>query len=648
MSAFADTSTGFARFLAIGLMLSLAAGCTPLASFVVHEQRSLAIREPDQIPTAPLPKIAAPPTVLAPTITGKTMEISLDDAIRIALANTKVVRVLAGTSATSSGRTIYDPAVVNTSVDVAKAAFDPVVTAKNFFTRGESPQAFFAANPTGAAIAGTRIDNYELGLGISKKSVTGGTVSLDGSLVSSRFEPGPAPLNPQERGSLTMSYTQPLLQGAGPAVNLAPIVIARINTERSYFQLKDSTQELVRGVVEAYWQMVFARTDVWARKQQVEQSDHFHKRAEARLKVGLGTKGEAAQAQVSLLNFRAGLVAAEANLLQREAALRNLLGLPPEEPERFVPITPPTPVRLDPKWDEIVKLAQEMRPDLIELALVLEADQQSIVQAKNLALPKLDATMFYRWNGLEGDTPTGTRISTGPGQFADWSMGVNFSVPLGLRQGRAQLRNAELVLMTDRANLEQGLHSATHALAANMRNLAQYHQQYKTFHDMRVAARINLEQQFSRYTSGSGIFLEVLQAMTDWGNAVSSEAQSLALYNTELANLERQTGTILESHGIRFAEERAGFIGPLGRLGHRREYPSAVSPAPNALRYPDRGEQLEKVLEKDVPSFKEPLKKVPPPPPPKKDAPPPAAKQAEPPPRPPTFAPARLGAPQNP
>jgi outer membrane protein TolC len=605
------------------LFLLLVVGCTPRAGvlpFVTQEQRHFALREPSEIDTAPLPTVPEPPTVTHPTITGKVMELSLDEAIRIALANAKVVRVLAGTTAVSSGRTIYDPAIVNTSIDVAKAAFDPVVTAKNAFTRSETPIAVFdPTSPVGASIPHSRTDNYELGLGITKRLVTGGTVGVDGSLVSSRFVPGPAPLNPQERRALTVSLTQPLLKDAGVQANIAPIVIARINTERSYFQLKDSMQETVRSVVEAYWQVVFARTDVWARRQQVEQGQYAFLFAEAQQKVGRGNAADTAQAKVAYANFRASLVGAEANLLQREAALRNLLFLPPTEPERFVPTTPPTPERYQPKWEEIVRLAQEMRPDLIELALILEADQQSIIQARNQALPQLDATTFYRWNGLEGDAPSGTRIGTSAGQFADWTAGINFSVPIGLRQSRAQLRNAELVLVSDRANLEQGLHSTLHILAENMRNLAQFHEQYKAFQETRVAARINLEAQVAAYKvggvkAGGLFFLNVLQAITDWGNAVSSEAQALAQYNIELANLERQTGTILETHGVRFFEERSAFAGPLGRLQKHRKYPTSMPPSANAPRYPDKGEPAEKMLERDVPSFRDPKEKMPMPP----------------------------------
>jgi outer membrane protein TolC len=597
------------RILPAVLLIVLLGGCSlrpGLIPLVVSEQRTLDVRAPAEIIKAPLPEIPEPATVSRPAPTGDVLNLPLDEAIRISLRNSQVVRVLAGTTAVSSGQTIYDPAIANTAIDVAKSTFDPVITARNLFNRTETPfAAFDPLDPTGARISGTRIDNHELGLGISKKLVTGATVSLDSAWNTDRFTPGPAPLNPQHRSALTLGLTQPLLAGAGIDANIAPILVARINTERSYFQFKDSVQGLVRGTIEAYWQVVFARTDVWARRQQVQQGTAAFVLAESRREAGFGTDGDVAQAKLALMNFRATLVGSEANLLQREAALRNILGLPPTVPERFVPTTPPTPERFNPKWSEIVNLAASMRPDLIELALILEADQQNIIQANNQALPKVDATAFYRWNGLDGQAPSGAHIGADANQFTDWTVGVNFSVPLGLRKSRAALRNAELILMADRANLDQGRHAAMHTLAANVRNLSQFYEQYLAFRETRTAARINLEQQGQNFAAGRSIFLNVLQAITNWGDAVSAEAQALAQYNIELANLEKETGTILETHGVRFMEERYGAIGPLGRLAHPRPYPMSVVPGPNAGHYPDQGQPAERSAEREVPSFQD-------------------------------------------
>jgi outer membrane protein TolC len=244
---------------------------------------------------------------------------------------------------------------------------------------------------------------------------------------------------------------------------------------------------------------------------------------------------------------------------------------------------------------------------LIELALILEADRQMLYQARNQARPRLDATMQYTWNGLEGTMPNGSEISTFGGRFTNWNLGVNFSVPVGLRQGRAALRQQELILFRDQANLDQGVLNATQLLALRVRNLAQFYDQYQAFREARVAARINLDRQLASYQRGRTILLNVLQAITDWGNSVSSESQSLAQYNSELANLEQETGTILETHGIRFFEERYCSLGPLGGLGKKKAYPEALPPGPNQDRYPTTNKPAEEFFDLEDPLKKKPI-----------------------------------------
>jgi len=411
------------------------------------------------------------------------------------------------------------------------------------------------------------------------------------------------------------------LRGAGVLANRVPIVLARIDTERSFFQLRDSLQELVRGVIEAYWSVVFARTDVWAREIQVQQADESLQRAESRLRTGFGDVTETAQARAALAQFRANLIAARANMLTREAALANILGLPPTEPVALVPTTPPTAERIEFDWNEVTQVAQVRRPDLIELKLVLEADQQRLLLARNQMQPNLDLVGLYRWNGLEGRMPDGTRIGTDGDSATDWTLGVNFSVPLFLRQERAAVRSAELLVTRDRAALEQGVHSARHILAVSFRNLDQFYLQYEAYREARDAARENLERQFAAYRVGQDvIFLNVLQAISDWGNSVSLQAQSLTQYNVELANLERETGTILETHGVFLYEDRFCSLGPLwldrkqGRL-----YPESIQPGENADRYPAGAEPAEQFFDlKDYPQ-RVPATDEPPPP---DDAPP--------------------------
>ena len=559
------------------------------------EQRTIQVRDPSQLPQYELPDLPPPPTVSNRTQDLEPRYLTLDDAIRIALQNDRAVRVLAGTTAVASGSTIYDAALTNTSIDTANARFDPTVFVNQSFNRLESPTAI--PDPLDPAnqslITGGANQNYNLGVGISKQNAYGGTAALNVTADSNRLSPGTFPLNPSRPASASLGYTQPLLQGGRLAPNLAPIMLARIDTERSYFQLKDSVQEQIRGVIEAYWNLVFARTDVWARRRQVDQLREAVRRIRARVAVTFDNRADQAQAELALANARAGLVVSEANVLQREAALRNILGIPPSDNSVYVPVTPPITDQFVADWRSIVSIAQERRPDLIELKLILEADNQLLIQVNNNALPRLDAVAQYRWNGLEGEMPNGTTLRSGPGQFTDWTLGVNFSVPIGLRAGRAGLRRAELLIARDRANLDQGMHATVHTLATNVRSLDQAYENYTAFKAAREASRVNLDSQILRYQTGQGILLNVLQAIADWGNSISGEANALAQYNVQLASLERQTGTILETHGVFLYEERYGSIGPLGRFASDVCYPESNPPTPNDERYGSGDEPAE-------------------------------------------------------
>jgi hypothetical protein len=234
-------------------------------------------------------------------------------------------------------------------------------------------------------------------------------------------------------------------------------------------------------------------------------------------------------------------------------------------------------------------------------------------------LPQLNLVGAYTFNGLDGTMGSGSTISTSPGQFSNWSIGVNFSVPIGLRQGRAQVRQGKLMIARDRANVEQSVHAAIHQLAATIRDLDSAYEQYVAYRETRDAATANLKTQFDLFKQGgpkSVIYLNVLQALNDWGNAVSSEAQQLLLYNTALATLERQTGTILETHGLVFFEERFRAVGP---LLCNEMYPYAQPPTGNPQLYPGTGQpgeesfdlknpvQRDKVVPEEQPKLKNPM-----------------------------------------
>jgi outer membrane protein TolC len=575
------------RTVKVGILLVCLAACALLAWSVASaqtsvgtlypEQRRIMSRTPTQLSRHALARVSGLDTVARP-MDKPPLYISLDEAIHTSLRNLAAVRVLAGNTAVASGRTIYDPGITNTTIDQQQARFDPTANIVNSWNQVAVPGAIFdPLDPSRASILGSQTRNFTTTSTLSKLNALGGTTTFGATAVPQNVTPRGA-LNPLTRSNLVLGYTQPLLQGAGRSANTAQIDVSRINTERAFYQYKDTLLEHVRGVVEAYWNLVFSRIDVWVRLRQVDQTKVALEIAESRMNAQIANIGDVLQARTTLANFQAQLIASQANRIQREAALRNIMGLPPADDRELIPTSPLKTDRYDYDWFKLCELAGQFRPDLIDLQLALEADQRLVDLADNIALPQLNAQALYRWSGLSGQQPNGTNLATGYSQFNDWTAGLAFAMPLGLRQARAGLRAAELTVMRDRVNLDQGLHQAVHLLATTVRGIDQTYEQYLAFIEARNAARLNLRRQVSLYRNGQSIYLNVLLAITDWGNSISSEANSLTNYNVQLANLERQTGTILETHAVSFYEEQFGGIGPWGRLAEPENYPAALRP----------------------------------------------------------------------
>jgi len=568
---------------------------------VVPERTNLSVRRPHEFSPAPLRHTLPPPVVGQAYLDRPQWRMSLDEAIGLALANSEVVRVLS-TGNGNSGSTVYDAAQSHTAIDEQQGVFDPTLTLQNNFTGTDTPNAVLdPTNPTGTRFVGGSAENHNFEMTLSQRYFNGGNASMRVSALGTRFPPpGVRALNPRNSSQVELTYVHPILRGAGWAVNRAPIVLAQLDTERTYYQYQDATQELVRGVIEAYWSVVFARTDLWARQKQLESFEAAFERQAARGEEGFANASEVAQTKVAFANSRASVISAEANLLTREAALRNILGIAPYGEQRFTPVTAPLDRRLDIDWDQMLIVASEQRPDLIQLKLALESDNQRLIQAENQTLPQLDATAQYRWNSLGGISPSGAPVASGGG-FDDYTLGLTFSTPLGRRASRASLRRQQITIARDRANLQQGLHGVSHVLANNLRTLALNWEQYEAFKEVREAATINLEQQLGEYDAGRAIFLNVLQAITDWGNAVSSEANALTQYNTALANLERQTGVILQTHGVSFFGESYSSVGPLIRFCKCRDYPYRLPPVGPATRYGGGDEPSEEAFDLRTP-----------------------------------------------
>lgn len=566
-----------------------------------------------------LPKVAKPRTTNDPEAE-EIWQMTLQEAIRIGLDNSEVVRVIAFgaqgipiggfeptplntgagagiASALGAGtlQSVYDPAIQETQIAQALSVFDTAFVTN--IAWGKSTQPFNNAVQGGTFnIGGTRTpvisvqDSANFQVGLQKRTATGAQLNITHNInwlyQNSTFLVTPSAYTT----NLQMSINQPLMgsapmpgQPAGPLVGLeanrAPIVIARINADAAVWRFKADIMAEVRSIEQQYWTLAQQHVQLWSAEKAVELAREIVNREQAELVVGKGTVADVAEAQQRLEQFNLDLVTRTADVITTERQLRNILGLPPADNRRIVPVTPPTEARLEPDWESSMAQMITFQPDIVQQQLLVRIAELQLLIARNQLLPQLNLSVLYQLNGLGERLDSAEAVMTGatikalepvisnqmsaagvnpaPGfynNFRTWQVGFNFSMPLGMRSPLANTRNAQYILLRQRAYLQQVVHQTVHSLARFFLEVDANYKQFKTASRLRAAAAERLAAQRAYYEEGRITIDRFLDAVSQYAQAVAQEAQFKTTYNISIAALEEAKGTLLAYNNISVAE----------------------------------------------------------------------------------------------
>jgi outer membrane protein TolC len=516
-----------------------------------------------QPPGLPLPE--EPPAVdsSGPHVAeydGQEWQLTLNDALCISLSNSGVVRILSGTDVSASSSTRYDPEIADTRLRAALAGFDPYVSSSVYSNWiKQPPDAVFGpglAEPT---------QRNEMGYTgfLAKPLTTGGEARIGyNPPLNYLFIPNngsSTSFNPLYSSNLEFTLRQPLLKGAGFKVNKAPIRIAQFGRDQVGLDTRQAVMASVRSVTEAYWALYSSRAASAVINDVVPLLERVAYIEEERMAVQRSVKADVAKAHAQLRAIRQQAVAAKAAIVQAELRLRNLMGIPPYDGYRIVPVSTPlvAPVTLDPAAS--IGIAKELRPDLQKQQLQIKTREHQLLIARNQGLPQVDALGTYRWNGVGNNLGDSLAQMYGT-YYHDFQAGVTMTMPLGRRVAAANIRAATLALVRERAMMQQALHSTTHQINSLVQEAAYAHQLY-TEADARLKANTDwLEGSKIRYENPppAGETADWLIAATnDYLTALRSQADAvtdtqafLARYNTALARLSEANGTILNDYDI--------------------------------------------------------------------------------------------------
>jgi outer membrane protein TolC len=468
--------------------------------------------------------------------------LTLDDAIKLALANNGTIKVDA-----------FSRSIARANLLAAYGQFDPALNFSR--SKSETYSLSLASVDNGFLPPATlvRTDAYALSLG--GVLPWGLSYSIGGSAQNQRGTYNSFSDAFQTFGGIQI--TQPLLRGFGFGGNasLLGVRVAKADRAISDWQYRQTVIDTVTNVVVAYSNLVFAHEYLRTAQRARDLAAGLVAENEKRFHVGSMSQNDVTSARAQMALREEGIVSAERLVRDSDNQLRLLLG------ERafsndgpLLAVDPPAMPEVTVRPTEDLKQAYELRPDYQQARLGLNRSRYNAAYARNQMLPQVDFVGSYGYAGLDQDFAASRRMVFNQENRA-YSAGVQVTVPLTFAQGRGRARAARLQLRKDEASLqlmEESIALTVTQAAGQVESTRKRVAAAKAARDLNDAL---LQAELKRLRAGTGSTFSVLYQQIQLTSADVQYAQALADQRRAIANYEHEIGTTLDDYHLTLTDQ---------------------------------------------------------------------------------------------
>jgi outer membrane protein len=494
--------------------------------------------------------------------------------------------------------TTYDP-IIQSSASIASVT-TPV---NNPFTTGNGVQSGFSSILSHS----TQFNNS-----YSQTFETGTNFSVAWDNNRSSSTAGANLLNPYVQSLLSVSFTQPLLNGFGLAMGTRNIRIAKNNRKIADWAFTAQAITTITNTITDYWELVYARENVRVNQQAVTVAQKLYDDNKKQLEIGSLAPLDVTRSESELATDTQNLIFAQTVQLQDEQILKNAISKDPLAANlinvQIIPTDlPKQPASIEAaSFEDAIKEAFAKRPELQEEALNLLNAEIDVKANRNALLPTLSVGGFYESQGLAGNSSIlgpSTVVSSGvPIVDATGAPVLNNGGPIfvgasaapvtGTMQqgfGTAQsqifhnvlpeyagqltltlpLRNRAAQAEYARAILSQRQLQTTerqlrNAALLDVRNsyiaLTQGRAQVAAAVKARELQQQTFDAEQKKYQLGASTVYTVIQTQRDLTLAQGNEIRALANLEEAKAGYERAVGRTLEVNHVTIADSKSGEV----------------------------------------------------------------------------------------
>lgn len=468
---------------------------------------------------------------------GAPLSLTLKDAIRMAIVKNLDVRA-----------ELYNPAQYEADINRNRAIYDPLLTLQTGYTDSTTA----SVNSGGSAFESQTLD---LNSSISKLFWTGGTAAItfnNGYTNGNGYTNSNAafPSNSWQTG-LGASISQPLLKNIGREATEININISRYLKFASLERFNSRLLSTVAQVRTEYFKLYSLREERDVKKVSLELARKILSETQARVKAGVLPAMEVFNSEFGAATREKELIDAELAVSNQVDVLRLLLQIDAAVGDLQTVDLPPRD-RFDVIESEAIQKALN-RPDIRELKRNLDLYELQTRNFSQKTRPDLALTASAQLTGLDSTYQRNMdKVLTF--DYPVWSIGLNFSYPLGNGAAENDYRRSRLKTEQTALQLRSLEETSGNEVRAAIRGIVAGFKQIEVTDRGAKFAEERLRSFIRKNEVGLATTKDVLDVENDLDVARSNQINAVVGYANALTRYWQVTGELLEREGIRVVE----------------------------------------------------------------------------------------------
>lgn len=366
--------------------------------------------------------------------------------------------------------------------------------------------------------------------------------------------------NNQGTSRLTLSYSQPLLRGAGRVYNTSLTVLASIDTKIAREEFSRQLQSHLLEVTRAYWSLYLERGSLLQKQRLLARAESILNDLEERQELD-AVNSQVVRARSAVEARRAEIMRADMAVRNAESRIRALTNDPAwgaSEAVELVPGDVPFMAETPVSMESSIPLAMQHRPEIAQAVKQVKAACVRMNMAKNEILPALNAVLETYVSGLRGNSQIGEAWTS---QFTEgepsYSVGLQYEIPIWNRAARARLQRRRLEVRQLQNQFQTTTETLKLEVAVAVRELMTSYRELDVRQRAMDAANAEVEYISERWKAlgsedrSAALMLEdLLNAQVRLAEAEFAFLNSSVTYNLAQMNYKKAVGTLLQDESV--------------------------------------------------------------------------------------------------